>query len=593
MLDPRSAAALEQATTLAQSGRLEEAKNALRRHLQRFPRDLNAIVLLSRLHSRCNEGEQALFQAERAAELAPREPSAQVLLADLLHALDRHAKAVEVYRRAIALDPAQPYTHDQCARSLLMLGKVEEALDQYERGMEATGRNYLLYWGMSYALSKVGRVEDAILALRKGIAAHPQNLDLHAGLAYELNFPANVSDADHLAAHRRVGEICAANAAGLPEPTFTCTKDPDRRLKVAFLSSDFGEHACGLFLWGLVNHLPAQGVDVFLYSVNEREDAMTPRFKAAAAWRDCRTMQREQLAAQAKADGIDILVECNGWTKGYRLPILTPRLAPVQMTYLGYPATTGVASIDWRIVDHRTDPVGSEGQSTEKLARLDGCFLCFSPLEGTPEVTETDVAASTRAIRFGSFNRVPKHSSLTVDLWCGVMRAVPASILALKLSVFTSEMRERYLQPYARLGIDPARVVLVPFAPSFKDHMNLYSRLDVALDSSPYNGTTTTCEALWMGVPVIALRGSTHRARVSASLLEAAGVPELIAESPEKFVSLARDLAHDRARLAEYRRALRTKMAGSTLVNPGDHARRFAAVLRQAWRAWCGASVAG
>jgi predicted O-linked N-acetylglucosamine transferase (SPINDLY family) len=257
------------------------------------------------------------------------------------------------------------------------------------------------------------------------------------------------------------------------------------------------------------------------------------------------------------------------------------------VTYLGYPSTTAIPNFGWRFVDAITDPPGAEDSATERLVRLDKSFLCYRPPADAPEPSQGP-AASGQPITFGSFNAPMKIGTGTLDAWARVLREVPGSRLLLKGRPFgDAGVRRRVQDELAGRGIDAQRIEFALWTPTIRDHLACYSRVDVALDTFPYNGTTTTCEALWMGVPVVTLEGRMHAGRVGASLLTAVGKPELIARTTDEYVALAARLARDPGRLASLRFSLREKMATSPLRDETGHAARFEAALRSAWREWC------
>ncbi len=294
-----------------------------------------------------------------------------------------------------------------------------------------------------------------------------------------------------------------------------------------------------------------------------------------------------------RSEQIDILVDLSGHSKLNRLSLFAHRPAPVQISYLGYPDTTGMAAMDYRLVDELTDPPGMTAGTidclcTEKLLRLPAPFLAYRPPEMAPEITPPP-AQSAGPITFGSFNTLSKINQDLLSLWSRVLQAVPDSRLMLKGWPLSDPAIARwYPQEFLNRGISPARLILRPGLPEHRDHLAAYGEIDIALDTFPYHGTTTTtCEALWMGVPVITLAGKTHAARVGVSLLNAASHPEWIANNPDDYVDLAKKMANDRPALAHTRSELRNKMQNSPLLDGSRLVRNLEAAYRDAWRAWC------
>jgi predicted O-linked N-acetylglucosamine transferase (SPINDLY family) len=305
-------------------------------------------------------------------------------------------------------------------------------------------------------------------------------------------------------------------------------------------------------------------------------------------------MNDDQLAGVILDNQIDVLIECAGWTDGNRLRALVPRVAPVQATYLGYPNTTGIPTMDHRIVDWLTDPAGTESACSESLQRLDRCFVCFRPHDRSPApALSAAMTDATAPICFASFNRVTKLSDECVATWARVLRETtnqgdaPPSRLLLKSAIVSDETRRDAAARFVAHGVDASRIDLVPYANDHIEHLAMYGQVDLALDTFPYHGTTTTCEAAWMGVPVLTRAGDAHRSRVGVSLLTTIGHPELIARDADDFVAKAVTLASDRARLRRYRVELRDQMRESPLCDARDHARALQDAARTMWRAWC------
>jgi predicted O-linked N-acetylglucosamine transferase (SPINDLY family) len=352
--------------------------------------------------------------------------------------------------------------------------------------------------------------------------------------------------------------------------------------RIGFVSPDLRTHPVAFFLEPLLEGLDRLRMEVFVYHQSVQEDATTARLRAAAGperWRAKSWVNAAGLVAAIRADRIDVLVDLAGHTADQQLLALAARPAPVQVTWLGYPNTTGLAAMDYRIVDSITDPAGAEALATERLVRIDPCFLCYRPVRGVEGERREN-----GPLTFGSFNNPAKLSGATVALWSRVLNEAPGSRLVLKGKALEAEGARRHvLGAFSRHGVAPERIELRGHTASLEEHLAGYGGIDVALDPIPYNGTTTTCEALWMGVPVVALRGDRHAARVGASILSAAGVPELIAESEEAYVGLARELAGDTGRRGEYRGTLRRRVEASALCDERAFAARFAGALREVW----------
>jgi predicted O-linked N-acetylglucosamine transferase (SPINDLY family) len=314
---------------------------------------------------------------------------------------------------------------------------------------------------------------------------------------------------------------------------------------------------------------------------------VTARIRPRAdAWRETQELTDEALAALIESDAIDVLVDLGGHTAGNRLMCFARRPAPVQVTYCGYPGTTGLSTMDWRLTDAVADPEGT-ADTTERLYRLPHGFLCYQPLPGAPEVGPPPARARGH-VTFGSFNNLAKLNDGVLSLWARVLREVPDARLFLKAKGLTDQ------EPAARLrdsleqnGVEPTRIMIAPYAATPAEHLALYQQVDIGLDPFPYNGTTTTCEALWMGVPVITWRGHRHAGRVGASLLERVGLGALVAESADDYLRIATSLAADVGGQEGLRATLRDRMATSPLTSAVTLTRDIEAAYREMWGGWC------
>lgn len=374
----------------------------------------------------------------------------------------------------------------------------------------------------------------------------------------------------------------------LPAPITTSRPRADvnsaHRLKIGYVSSDFRTHSVSYFFEPLLQAHDKDVVEVYCYSGGQRPDATTVRLQALAhAWRDIGAMTDAQAAEQIYADGIDILVDLNGHTAQNRLRVFAHKPAPIQVTYLGYPDTTGLRTMDYRITDAWSDPPGDEVYYTEKLIRLEGCFLCYRPPDDAPPVA-TLPALKQGFITFGSFNARAKINEEVITLWSRLLQDIPTSRLLIKNPSLTCSVTRDYLyEQFKTQGITRERVELRGLARSTQDHLATYADIDIALDTFPYNGTTTTCEAMWMGVPVVTLAGDAHIGRVGVSLLHTVGQEDLISRNQDEYLRLARSLAEDRTRLANLRGELRQRMAASPLCDAQAFARKVEASYRDIW----------
>jgi predicted O-linked N-acetylglucosamine transferase (SPINDLY family) len=327
-------------------------------------------------------------------------------------------------------------------------------------------------------------------------------------------------------------------------------------------------HSVAYFLEPLVSHHDTDRFEIVMYSGVKQPDSLTERFqKLAALWRDVSRMPDDQFRDTVRSDNLDILVDLTGHAGGSRLTVIGQRLAPVQVSYLGYPGTTGLRTMDYRITDDHADPEGSDAWHTEELIRLAGGFLCYSPIFAAPSPGPLP-GTGNGFITFGSFNNIAKLSVPAISLWARILHASSGSRLYLKAPALADPGgRQRIESQFSKHGIPGDRLVLKGWTSGTGEHLMHYTKVDIALDTFPYNGTTTTCEALWMGVPVVTLAGAAHAGRVGVSLLSSTGLTDLIATNEDNYVEIATRLANDRESLTTLRSNLRSRMQESPLCD--------------------------
>lgn len=544
----------KKALELTQQTKFADAQLALEQHLTLEPNDAAAHNLMGHiLAARC--------QREARPELAP-------LAAD-------HA------RRAVECDPDSPLLLKNLIIILRAgLRRVKEALALAEHGHQRWPADFAAL--LSVCQVENLRADQACETVRLALQAAPDQFELASSLCGHSNYHAGLSPAQRFEIHRFFGSILDRRPQ--PAPNFTVSKDPARKLRVGFISPDFREHSCAHFLRPIFEHLDRAQFELFAYYTYTNEDATTKWFKSKCRFNSM--PGNAPLGFRIWGDRIDILIDLAGHTEGGRLNLFHSRPAPVQVTYLGYPNTTGLTAMQHRIVDTHTDPPGADAFATEHLARLDPCFLCYAP----PPEAPTPAATPGRPLTFGSFNNATKFNASTAALFARAVSAVPGSRLVLKNPAlgepdFQAIVRELF----TAAGLASERLVLMPGDPATAAHLARYNDIDIGLDTIPYNGTTTTCEALWMGVPVVTLAGDWHAARVGCSLLAAVGLPDLVAQTPEQFAAVAAALAADAPRRAALRTGLRSTMAASPLCDGPGFAARFGGLLRGLWTAYAAA----
>ena len=584
-------AALGEGAALRRLGRLAEARAALERAVALAPDWAPAHANLGGALVDLGAPEAGAAACARALELDPGNRVAHANLGMAQAALQRHDLAVASLEAALALGPPSAPLRVNLAAVCMQDGRLDAAAAHCAAALDIDPRCAEAQANLAAVRMRQGRRAEARAATEAAVRLDPGLRHAWSNLLMDLNYADDVAAAALTAEHRAWG----ATQDGLAPaaPPLAADRDPARRLRVGFVSADLRAHSVAFFLKPLLEHLDPAAVEIACYADVEAPDVYTRLLRARAAlWRDCAGWSDARLAEAIAADRVDILIDLAGHTARNRLGVFARRPAPVQATWLGYPATTGLATIDHRIVDAVTDPPGSEALSTERLARLPGCFLCYQPppVEVAPGPLPAPAAGR---VTFGSFNAFPKLTRATAALWAGALAAVPQSRLLLK-SRETGEAasRARILELFVAEGVAAERIAFAAWQPDTRRHLEAYRRVDIALDSFPYNGTTTTCEAQWMGVPVVTLEGDRHAARVGASLSRALGLDSLVARDAAGFAAIAARLAGDLRGLAEFRAGARARMGASALLDAPGFARRFARFLRDAWTAHCASAPA-
>ncbi|MBI2815142.1 MAG: tetratricopeptide repeat protein [Opitutae bacterium] len=569
-----------------QAGRIPAAVDLLGRAHAAAPRDHVCAMRFALALLAAGRPAEAEAHFRRAVRLRADFVEGWENLAYCLKAQDRLAEAVACHEKVAALRPDYAPGWYNFGLTLSLAGRSAEALACHDRALAADPNCALGRFGRAQALHQLHRMPEAVADYRRYLAANPRHHEAHSYLLFALHSIGGISRGELFAAHvaygRSVGQCAARPLPNAPEP--------GRRLRLAFLSPDLRTHSVAYFLEPLVARLDRTEFEVCLYHDHFREDEVTARLRGLAdIWRNFLGRPGDTVEAAIRADAPDILIDLAGHTgMTNRLPLFARRLAPVQVTYLGYPDTTGLPAMDHRFTDAVADPPGeADGFATEQLIRFAPTAWAYAPPAEAPAV-QPPPALARGHITFGCFNNPAKITEPMLALWARILQAVPGSRLCLKGSGFGEPaQRARFAAGFARAGVAPDRIDCLERTPDTRSHLAGYHRVDVALDTSPYNGTTTTCEALWMGVPVVALAGDRHMARVSASLLAACGHPEWVAVDEENYVAAAVRLAGDRARLAEIRAGLRDDLRRSALLDHAGQARRFGDALRECWQAWC------
>lgn len=503
-----------------------------------------------------------------------------------LDELGKGDEALICYRRALEIDPTFADCYNNIGVVLKRKGKTAEARESYERALKLRPNYAEAYNNLAGILKDQGRNEESLELVRKAVASKPGAADMHSNLLFSLNCIPNMDPAEIAAEHRK---WAARHASAKQARTmFTNTPDPSRTLRVGYCSPDFRDHSVSFFLEPILASHNAENVELFAYAEVRKPDAATERIKRKfSQWRSTVGLSDAQVVELVRNDKIDILIDLAGHTLNNRLTAMAHKAAPVQISYLGYPNTTGVSAIDYRITDRLADPAEHQALNVEELVHLPGSFLCYAPSADAPGVGPLPASLKGH-LTFGSFNAIHKINAEAINLWCEILRALPAAKLLLKCFQFSEdETRARYFDLFEKNRIDRERVQIVAWEPSRSNHYGLYNEIDVALDPFPYNGTTTTCEGLWMGVPALTLAGNSHVSRVGASILHRVGLDEFVAATPAEYVAKAVACASNIEKLVKIRAELRERMAVSPLCDARQFTVNLEAAFRAMWKRWC------
>lgn len=584
--------------------------------------DANYVEALTNLGTLLNERgqyEDAEPLCRKAVALAPAFAGAHCNLGNVLLNLVRTGEAVAAYREALRLAPGLAAAHINLAIALGDPSYLGGAIEYYEQMLEREPDGFLPRLRIGQGLQALGRFDDAerrFLEARELRHQAPEVLSLLGNNRLcQGDAPGAIRcfrEAAALGANVGPAEGIAFNALYLDEYSgeqlcdearlwasifttglsrFThCPADFPQQgpIKIGYISRDFGRHSVAYFLEPIMHHHDADAVEVFCYCNLPTPDDWTQHFRSMAhEWRDISTLSDEKVAAIIKDDGIQVLIDLSGHTSGNRLGVVARSPAPVQVTYLGHPGTTGLDTVDYRLSDPVADPKGTtETHYTEKVWRLPRIFLAYQPPPEAPE-SQSSPCLDQGHITFGSFNNAVKISGQTVACWARILNAVPNSRLILKSVGFSTDHgRARLRELMSHEGILSERFELVSWFPDTASHLHAYGKIDIALDTFPYNGTTTTCEALWMGVPVVCLAGARHSGRVGASILDATGLIELVADDVDSYVRIAVELAGNQCRLSAMRSNLRQQMAKSPLMDARGLSLALEQSFRAMWSSW-------
>lgn len=575
--------------TLRVLERLDEAETAYETAIRFRPEFAEAYANLGFVLHLQDRNEASVEAFRRAIEIKPDYFEVYQGMGHTLRRMGRHEDAATAYRNAAELRPDNAVAQKDLGTELKDSACYEAAIGALRRALELKPDYDVAMGLMAETWLAMGHLEDAFDAYRRALALNPDgNFSMHSNLLLALNYQAERTPEDLLEEARAFGDKAAKKAVSFAY--HDNVPDPARRLHIGLVSGDFGLHSVGFFLLNVLESLDRDRLEVVVYETFLRKDALNERFRRSVPhWHDAsfEGMSDEALANQIRTDGIDILIDLAGHTGFNRLPVFAWKPAPIQVSWLGYLGTTGLDTMDYILADAWALPAGEEEQFIETPWRLPETYICFSPPDLPVEVESLPVL-DTGHITFGCFNNLNKINEQVVACWARVLQSVPNGRLFLKTrGLRGTEEREKLAVRFARYGISAERLIMDGQFTSHEAHFRAYHQVDIALDPFPYPGITTTVEALWMGVPVLSLRGRRFISHQGETILNNVGLPEWIAADEDDYVAKATAYATDIQKLAVLRSGLRERLVASPLCDAPRFARNLEKALRGMWQKWC------
>jgi len=508
-----------------------------------------------------------------------------VTLARLLRRLSMVGRAEALLEQLLLLTPENVSVINEMANILVDQGKITEAVEYQARALEITPNEPKVWANLGMNLVRLGQTEEGISLLKNAVEKMPHDNQLWSMLLQFMHYLPEIDRTDLLDMSRKWANLNAPSS--LVNGDHDRVLDPNRQLRIGYISPDFRDHSVMFFFEPLIDGHNRDVVELYGYGNVTSPDHVTERLKSKFdVYRPVYGLDSKEIEDLIKRDCIDILVDLAGHMGGAGLDAMAHKPAPIQVTWLGYPDTTGLSQIDFRFTDLIADPPGSEKFCTEELVHLPDCFLCYGPGDVIPPVS-TLPCEQRGYVTFGSFNNSAKLNEKTIELWSNILKATPNSKLLLKFkSGQFDEVRALFVSRFEKYGVSEDRLMTSGWLQS-PAHLELYHQIDIALDTFPYNGTATTCQSLLMGVPVISLAGEHHMSRVGLSLLKNVGLEFFVASTPQQYVSKAVVLAGQTESLSKIRASLRARMAASTLCNHIGFARKVEQAYRTMWHQYC------
>jgi protein O-GlcNAc transferase len=545
---------------------------------------LNAYVNLGLLLKRLNRCEEANNYFNAAIQLNPAIATTHYNLGASFDKMGKVEESLRCFEEALRLNPDYDAAMMGLARAMWGLEKYELA-EKYYKNLLAKNSNYFdVHYNLAVTLVEQDKIEEALLHYKKTLALNPNHLLARNNLLLAMNFTSHVSNENMLIEAKAYGGMVHSNELRV----FANKPEPEKNLKIGLVSGDFSEHSVAFFLKDILAEFNSKAASFFIYNASKKEDQMTRHFKSIVnTWSDVVDLDDDSLVDLIISHNIDVLVDLSGHTKNNRLPVFARKPAPVQVTWLGYSATTGVDAIDYVISDKWVIPQGEERNFVEKAWRLPDAYLCFSQPDESIKVGKLP-ALSNDYITFGSFNNLSKTNDTVIKCWSEILKSIPGSRLYLKnKKLLKGNAREKIIKNFSKYGVPSEQLILQGITPTRDQHLKTYHNIDIALDTFPYAGTTTTAEALWMGVPVVSLRGDSFISNVGESVLENTGLSEWLANDVDDYIKKAISFSSDLTYLTNLKSKLRNQLVDSPLCDTKQFVTNLDEAFRDMWKIWC------
>ncbi|MDX1452695.1 MAG: tetratricopeptide repeat protein [Oleiphilaceae bacterium] len=579
---------MQQGLALHRAGQLVPAVQYYQQVLAIDPLHIDARQFLASVAEQQGQIETALKLFHEVVELDPKRHAIHFMLGKLYHEANAPERALEFYRKSVMIAPAFLEGWNNLGLLYKERHAYADAVACFEQALKHHPRHGLTWSNLGNALKDWGKMQEAVPALRKAGEMEQGLSAAYSNYLVALNYLDDIAPGQIYSAHTEWPQHVPAQLEAERFAFNDRAAEPNRTLRIGYVSPDLHRHSVAYFIESVFEK-HSDAFEVFVYDCDTNRDEINQRLRTMVhTWRDVKHLSDSDLANQIYDDHIDILIDLCGHMADNRLPVFYQKPAPIQVTWLGYPNTTGLTQIDYRVSDAIADPPGdSDTMHTEKLLRLEGGFLCFTGDAQAPEIAASPYQRAGH-FTFGSFNNAVKISDSTLDAWQQILVGTTNTRLLIKAAQLKDEtFRARLLERFTDAGISTDRVEFMGLIVDSHAHLAKYHEVDLALDTFPYNGTTTTCEAAWMGVPTLCLSGQTHAARVGASLLHRLDLDQFVAHSIEDYVSKAIGFAQKPDVLTAIRPGLRRRFEKTALGNSTLFVAELEQALRKVWVAYC------